>query len=278
MKAFLILMALFSRIAPARASRMALNMMTTPRVAAVRRDSNPALRDAGEFMPVGTRARCWVRQGGPRRALFVHGWSGDVSQFHALLETVDPSDWTCFVLEMPGHGVVADGPSNVGEFITTVRAALEQMGEPVDLVVGHSMGASALAFVLAERPEIPQAVLISAPTDFRAVVGRMASFLRFGARARQGLLDAMADRVGIGYEVLDIARRGRGIESEVLVIHDTLDREVPFSDALRLHQALPHASLFQTQGLGHRRLLEASQVHAAIEGFVQPAVAVRVSA
>ncbi|MCG8436511.1 MAG: hypothetical protein MI751_00335, partial [Pseudomonadales bacterium] len=90
MKAFLILMALLSRITPARASRMALNMMTTPRVAAVRRDSNPALRDAGEFMPVGTRARCWVRPCGPRRALFVHGWSGDVSQFHAILETFDP--------------------------------------------------------------------------------------------------------------------------------------------------------------------------------------------
>ena len=89
----------------------------------------------------------------------------------------------------------------------------------------------------------------------------------------------MANRVGIGYEVLDIARRGRRISCPVLLVHDMTDREVPFADTLRLHQAVAKAQLFQTSGLGHRRLLAEPSVLKAIHGFAdEPVTEVRASA
>tara|TARA_B100000676_G_scaffold311010_1_gene379371 strand:- start:391 stop:1224 length:834 start_codon:yes stop_codon:yes gene_type:complete len=272
---FLGFMAIFSRLFPASASRLALRMMTTPRPGSAMRGDDVVAGKMEQTMPVGSRACLRVCPGGPRRVLLVHGWSGHGKQFQPLMNALGHEQYSFYVLQMPGHGAEADGTAHVGDFITTVRQALDVMGEPVDLVIGHSMGAAALAYVLAERPEIRRAVLVSTPADFHAVVGRMASFLRFGRRARQQLLDGMAGRVGMGYEVLDIARRGRHIQGEVLLIHDVQDREVPFTDTLRLHQALPAARLLQTHGLGHRRLLSESSVHEAVQAFAgEPTVKV----
>ncbi|WP_323773345.1 alpha/beta hydrolase [Alcanivorax sp.] len=277
MKLFVIAMAVFSRLFPGRAGRLALDMMTTPRRFAP--DAGAGVVPPERIVPVGSRARLLVWPGGPRRVLLVHGWSGHAQQFQPLMTELGRDRHTFYALQMPGHGAEMDGAAHVGDFIISIRQALDEIGEPLDLAVGHSMGAAALAFVLAERKDVPRAILVAPPTNFRAMVSRMAVFLRFGSSARQHLLEGMANRVGIGYEVLDIARRGRRISCPVLLVHDMTDREVPFADTLRLHQAVAKAQLFQTSGLGHRRLLAEPSVLKAIHGFAdEPVTEVRASA
>ncbi|MCG8393453.1 MAG: alpha/beta hydrolase [Pseudomonadales bacterium] len=253
MKLFQAAMALFSRLFPRRASRLALSLLTTPRIGTLSREAEYPEPDYRQ--PVGARARLDIWSGGPVRVLLVHGWSGHVSQFVPLMEQFDRQRYTLYVLQLPGHGDTPDGPSHVGDFIAAIREAMALIGHPLDLAIGHSMGAGALAFVMSEPVNIRSGVLIAAPAEFRSLVGRLADFLHFGQRARQRLLDGMAARVGMGFDELDIARRGRDIRVPVLVVHDTRDREIPFADGLRLHRAIPAAELFQTAGVGHRRVL-----------------------
>lgn len=270
MKLFQLLMALFSRLLPGRASDLALRLMTGPRLPQAWRGRSEFAPDSQ--LPVGERARLNIWLGGPQRVLLVHGWSGHWTQFEAMMKALGRESFSFYALQMPGHGEEPDGASDVGEFITTLRLALEVIGDPVDVLIGHSMGASAAAFVLAERGDIARTVLVAPPTDFRGVVGRMASALKFGARARQQLLDKMAARVGIGYDALDIARRGSLINARTLLVHDTGDREVPFTDSLRLHQAMPSATLHQTVGKGHRRVLTDKAVLGLVAGFAREGV------
>jgi pimeloyl-ACP methyl ester carboxylesterase len=58
------------------------------------------------------------------------------------------------------------------------------------------------------------------------------------------------------------------IEVPVLVVHDTDDREVPYADGPRL-AGLLGARLLTTNGLGHRRILYAPEVVAAIVDFIE---------
>jgi len=264
MKLFQWVMAVFSRLLPARASRMGLSVLTTPRVKGVERGD---WRAPDHIQPVGDRARLEIWSGGPRRVLLVHGWSGHTSQFYPLMKAMGSAQHTFYVLQLPGHHEEPDGRSHVGEFIATIREAVRLIGQPLDLAIGHSMGGGALGYLLAESKDIRRAVLIAAPAGFQSLVGRLADFLHFGPRARQQLLDGMERRVGIGYADLDIARRSESIGIPVLLVHDVRDREIPFEDALRLHQAMPHGQLFQTEGAGHKRILSDKRVLNRVADF-----------
>lgn len=96
--------------------------------------------------------------------------------------------------------------------------------------------------------------------------------LKLGKRARDLLLDKMAARVGISYDALDIARRGERIGARVLLVHDSADREVPFTDSLRLYRSLAAATLYQIEGKGHRRVLADKDVLEHVVGFVREGV------
>ncbi|KGD65161.1 hypothetical protein Y5S_01595 [Alcanivorax nanhaiticus] len=270
MKIFLMVMALFSRLFPGRASDLALQLMTTPRPQ--QSLSSDAEGQPDRQLAVGERARLHVWSGGARRVLLVHGWSGHWTQFRPVMAALGKERYSFYALEMPGHADKAAGSSHVGEFITTLRQALDVIGEPVELLIGHSMGAAAAAFVLAERGDIARTVLMAPPTDFHAVVSRMARMLKFGQNAKAQLLAKMAERVGMSYDSLNIVSRGALISGRVLLIHDGKDREVPIADSLRLYQVMPSATLHQTTGKGHRRILSDPDVLDEIADFAEQGV------
>jgi hypothetical protein len=62
----------------------------------------------------------------------------------------------------------------------------------------------------------------------------------------------------------DLPKLGASARSPLLVVHDTTDREVPFSDGERVARGW-NAELVATSGLGHVRLLrDASVVERAV--------------
>ena len=262
---FQTLMAGYSRLLPGSASDTALHLLTTPRVSRGPlsfRTSEPDLT-----VSLGDRAQLAIWQGGDDAALFVHGWSGRATQMLPFIDAVDGSRYTRYALILPGHGAQADGPAHVGDFIAAIRLALDFIGGPVSVALGHSMGAGALAHVATQESRIGRLVLIAGPAEFRGMVNNFASFLHLGERARLQLLQKMAARVGIGFDALNIARLGKQIRGPVLLIHDTGDREIPFAEGLRLQQAIPEATLHQTQGLGHRKVLRDAAVIDTVKAF-----------
>lgn len=265
---FQTLMAAYSRLLPGRASATALHLLTTPRVA------RGALRfgasEPDRIVSLDGRAQLAIWQGGDEAALFVHGWSGRATQMLPFIDALDASRYTRYALILPGHGPQADGPAHVGDFIAAIGLALDFIGRPLSVALGHSMGAGALAHVAAQDNRIERLVLIAGPAEFRGLVNNFAGFLHLGERARFQLLQKMAARVGIGFDSLNIARLGGQIGGPVLLIHDTCDKEIPFSEALRLQQAMPGATLYQTQGLGHRRVLRDPAVIDAVTAFADP--------
>ncbi|RYF39298.1 MAG: alpha/beta fold hydrolase [Comamonadaceae bacterium] len=83
-------------------------------------------------------------------ALLVHGWGGHAGQMLALAEALADQGLRPVILEMPGHGRSAGSESTLPQFtraIEYVTARLRQQGHSLRVLVAHSLGATASAYV-----------------------------------------------------------------------------------------------------------------------------------
>jgi pimeloyl-ACP methyl ester carboxylesterase len=79
------------------------------------------------------------------------------------------------------------------------------------------------------------------------------------------LLERRIGSVGSG----ETDRAVRGLRLPGLVLHDRADRYVPFSHGEAIAAEWPGARFVPLSGLGHRRGLEATQVHTEILNFIE---------
>jgi pimeloyl-ACP methyl ester carboxylesterase len=68
---------------------------------------------------------------------------------------------------------------------------------------------------------------------------------------------------------LQVARRVRDYGQPCLIVHDLDDRDVPWAEGECYARHWPGARLYTTQGLGHRRVLDAPEVIDAALVFVR---------
>lgn len=190
--------------------------------------------------------------------LALHGWEGRASQFRFIAEALVQRGYRVMALDAPAHG---QSPGHVAhprlfaEALIEVAAEINAEAGGVEAVIGHSMGAGAAAYALAQGLSVQRAVLIAGPSSFEQVVRGAVSLAGFGARAARHTLEQMQDRTGLAASALDLAQWARHIEVPSLIVHDQDDGMVAFAHALRLAQGLPDARIHATRGLGHWRVL-----------------------
>jgi pimeloyl-ACP methyl ester carboxylesterase len=218
-------------------------------------------------------------------AVLVHGVTG----WHRTWWRVGPAlaerGWRVVAVDQRGHGHSPrmDGHASVGDFAADLTAAIEGIGVPVDVLIGHSLGAAVSAELAFLRPELvrrlvledPPSVtraddvawqaslereLIAAHEDFDGEVAReMAAnptWLEEDARQdvegkqladREGLLASF--RRATGARVLDLAPL---LEMPTLYLMAAEDRSVFVGDARRqLVEKLPPNARFIEIDAGH---------------------------
>ncbi|MGF2685649.1 alpha/beta fold hydrolase [Marinobacter sp. DUT-3] len=257
----------FSRLVPTQASNVARKLMMSPRKGTPK-SWELDMPEPDRELALGNETHLSIWQGGPLKVLFVHGWEGRVSQFAPLLGRLDRSLFTFYAVHPPGHGMSAAPESHPGKFIEAVRAALAFIGEPVHAAIGHSMGAGVLCYVQAHDRSIERLVLISGPAHFHGILTRFSAFLGLGALAEKRFLASVESHVGIAISDLDMTGLAEHITQPVMIVHDLEDKEIPFSEALQLHQRFPSCHLLETRALGHRRILQGDEVVERIDGFL----------
>ncbi|SDX68499.1 Esterase/lipase [Marinobacter mobilis] len=265
LQAFQLAFATYSRLLPTRAAGTATRLMTTPRVPEALRKRSVSLGE--ELVNLGGGSYLSVRQGGPQRVLLVHGWSSGVGLFEPLVKALPAADYTLYAVHPPGHGPSAQGASHPGRFIEAIEAALDYIDAPIDLAVGHSMGAGTLAYVVSNDSCVQRLALVSGPATFEGLLRGFSRFMKLSPRAERRFLRQMEETVGLPLTALDITARARQIQVPTLVIHDRKDREVPFTCAEQLVTSLPVSEHIYTSGLGHNRILRDSAVIARLAAF-----------
>ena len=201
-------------------------------------------------------------------ALLAHGWSSFGLRFLPWVERLRALGYAVVTFDQPGHGRSSGKLCTLPEFTATLRTVGRHYGEAA-LAVGHSLGGAALALAQDEDWHARRLVLVAPAADMADAASRYFRLVHVGEHLRQAFYDWLLRRTGIGVEQLEVHRRLPALGQPALIVHDLEDTEVPWSEGERYARYWPGARLLSTQGLGHRRVLDAPAVIAAALVFAR---------
>lgn len=258
-------LAAVSHLVPALVAPFFRRLMLRPR-RHVRAPPMLTLRAADQRLDLGDRLVAWRWGEGPT-VLLAHGFEGSPVQFGAVIDALVDRGYAAVALDMPAHGASGGDEASPGTFARAVGQALRQL-DPVHAVVGHSLGAVAGLYAVAQRGGVGRIVLVSSPSALERVLRGFAGAVRLSRRGTDAFVASVEQRVGQLAADFDVKRIAPRLALPILLIHDQNDRQVPVVEAARAAHALPGAELIVTRGLGHNRLLADPAVVTAIADFV----------
>jgi pimeloyl-ACP methyl ester carboxylesterase len=242
---------------PKLSERVAASLFLTP-FGRVPREEPP--KTPGRPVVLRGQRRVAARVYGEGRPVFlVHGWGGSGEQMAGFVDALVARGHQAVVLDLPAHGASAGKRTQVVECSDALLAAARIFGDPAG-VIAHSFGASVTTLGLA-RGLIAEALVFVAPLPSLAQ-----GVQQFAQRARLPLdvMDRAArlieQTVGVDRAIIDLAQAGPKLRVPLLCVHDASDQVIPLEKTREVVESWPGARLFETRGLGHRRLLRSPEV------------------
>ena len=264
--------AVLDRVASPLAARWALDIWCTlPKQPGLRRDERPGggvrldlLRSGGTRLAVET----WG-EGPP--VYLAHGWGGWRGQLGAFIRPLVEAGNRVVAFDAPGHGDSAPGSlgkgrGNATEFARALEDVIDAHG-PAAGVVAHSLGGAAASLAIHDGAPVARLALVAPSPDFIRMTDALAARLGYGDETKRRFLALLEWRAHRPLADFDMTARSEpGAPS--LIVHDRLDKEVPYDDGARLAGAWPSAEFVTTEGLGHQRILRDAAVIERICRFV----------
>jgi pimeloyl-ACP methyl ester carboxylesterase len=261
-----IFFSILGRLSPALAGRLAAALFARPR-----RHARPAreheLIARGDPLPLpdGLRATAW---GAGPAVLLVHGWEGRGAQLGALVDPLVAAGYRVVALDGPAHGDSAGRSTTDPEFAAALEHVRDSIG-PLAAIVGHSFGGFTSLLAVSRGLGADRLVIIASPSSVPDVLDDFVRLIRLPRRALPSMVRALESRVQAPMASFAIEAFASEVTIPVLIVHDTEDHEVPYANGTRLAALLPGARLVTTNGLGHRRILFAPGVVAAVVEFIE---------
>ncbi len=261
-----------ARVAPGLSGRLALQLWRRPGRPATVRHTEREIHDSASRSVVEHRRGRVVTYAwgdGERPVLLVHGWSSRASRFAEVVTALLAAGRSPVAYDAWGHG---DTIGSVGTIVDhqDVIAELARRYGDFEGVVGHSFGVPVSLFAVREGLAADRLVAISGMGDFGYLVDTFCAAL--GARPpidqqlRRAIERSYFDGdTGIWERFSVRPAPGR----DLLVVHDVEDSVVDRAQADLLTQAYgERATLLETSGLGHSRILRDPDVVAATVDFL----------
>lgn len=199
--------------------------------------------------------------------LLVHGWESNAYRWKNLVIELKKKGHNVIALDAPAHGNSGSRFFNAilySEFINVVANRFKP-----EIIIGHSVGGMATAFFQNkyQMSSVQKMVLLGAPSEFKDVLKRYTDMLGYNQRITNELNLTIIDRFGDKPENFSTARFLEKNDSKGLIIHDELDKIIPYSDALLIKNSFKNSTLITTSGLGHS--LNDETVAAHIYDFIE---------
>ncbi|MES2642188.1 MAG: alpha/beta fold hydrolase [Myxococcota bacterium] len=249
--------------------------LTAPRPPAPRKEiAALATAHVGSVVVHGQRLATWTwvpirHPEGPRATvLLVHGWGGRGGQLAGFVPGLLAAGYSVVTYDAPGHGLSEGRTSSLVEVARAVRGVAAALPSPVHAVIAHSMGGAATAFALVEGLHLERAVFVAPPSAVTEWARTFSEVLGLGDDVRDEMQRRIEGRLQVAWADLDMAVVAPQMQTPLLVIHDTDDREVPYTTSERMVEVWPGATLHTTQKLGHKRILDDAEVIARAVAFI----------
>ena len=261
------------RIAPQRTVNRAARLFATP-FASSRSRAQATQGDAdmqrGELQVNGETIATYV-WGDPSSqpyALLAHGWSSFGLRFLPWVARLRAQGLAVVTFDQPGHGHSSGKLCTLPEFIATIRAIGARYGNAA-LAVGHSLGGAAVTLAQDEAWRAEQLILVAPAADMKAAARRFFRFVHLAGYLREPFYAWLHRRTGVHIDELRVERKLPMLGQPALIVHDLDDADVPWAEGERYARLWPGARLYTTEGLGHRRVLDAPEVIDAALAFMR---------
>ena len=213
-----------------------------------------------------------------KTVLLVHGWGSRASHLAFLGKNIAKSGFRVVAFDGPAHGnseYNGSSPrSSLPEFCRAIFHLSNHFG-PIYGFVGHSFGGAAAAFTACGqanlsgyRVEIEKLVLVSSPSGIEAMVSHYCRNYKLPEGSKPAIIAQLEREFPLktgDYEINDALKKFNG---DVLVVHDVDDQEVFIEEARQMVEGHVHASIVETKGEGHRKILASRSLVRIIRSFL----------
>jgi len=251
---------------PNLAARAAFRLWTSPRRFTPPKREHAVTESAERFrVPYGLGSLQGYSWGEGDPVLLVHGWEGRGPQMGHFVQPLVEKGHRVIAFDGPGHGRSDGKRATLPAFAEAVHAVL-RIEPGVRRIVTHSFGGPSTLFALSSGRKIERMALVSPPDASRAL-DRFSDVLRLPEDQRARLKAYTRERFGVSPSDLTPERLFQGIEGDLMVVHDTQDRMVPYGDGEMLAEH-SGAEFHATDGLGHLRILRDQDVVTKVTDFI----------
>ena len=238
----------------------------------------PALGDrARRFLAGGRRfqfrvhnkeIRGWQWGTGPG-ILFVHGWNGRGVQFYHFMQALLNGGYRIVTYDGPAHGESQGQTTHFFEVADTLKAFFRQReSDDIRVIVGHSLGASAIVNYLAGEQADLETVLLAPALQPGKLLCRAFDQHGVPARIYLNLIADLEHRYGYDLRRDSPHLLARQVATRVLIVHDREDRVAPFRESEQMAADRANFVLHPTAGLGHERLLRSPGIVALVQAYI----------
>jgi len=212
----------------------------------------------------GARSKCRVYSAGTGAVvLLIHGWEGSAFSLSAIARQLRDEGLRVVLFDLPAHGFSPGRKTNLVEIGRIIRKLAVDEGN-LRALVGHSFGAACAGHAIKSGVTMDHFVSISAPTTMDFIINRFCSIVGASEKTKKGLIQKIEVILQGPYEQESLTQLAAEFNQKGLIVHDRKDRMVPYSQAEEFSSAWPGARLFDTNRLGHSRILQDEDVIQAI--------------
>lgn len=268
MRWFRMLFRAIQAVSPARAAAIAERLFfTTPR-ARLNRTMRAHIDRARPFAVTveGRRIAAWSWGEGPVVYL-MHGWGSRGGRLTAYVAPLLAAGYRVVTFDGLGHGASEGRMSSMPQLARTLRAVVDAAG-PAHGLIAHSLGASAATLAMDWGLAVPRAVFIAPAADPVGFTVRWAEQIGMRADVLDRMRASSQRRIDFSWDELDVRAMAGRRTTSLLIVHDTTDPVVPWSDGAAIADAWPNSTLVTTTGMGHSEVVRSPHVVAQAVEFL----------
>ena len=200
--------------------------------------------------------------------LLVHGWEGRGSQMGHFVKPLLEAGYRIITFDAIAHGDSPGKRTNMPEFVQIIKNIDREVGG-FHAIIGHSLGGTAAGYAIAGGVRADNLITICSPTTMEFIFDSFAQQINASNKTIKRLSKFLENFTGKKYTEFSFTNFSTKFNTPGLIIHDKQDKEIPFSEALALHQNWKESRLILTERLGHRRILKDEDTMLKIINFVK---------
>lgn len=240
-------------ISPKSAGKLAIRLFSRPRKIRLKEIEKDYLMtsfiEEVDYNDLHIMTYRWL--GKKETVLLAHGWESNSYRWKPLIDQLKSLDYNVVALDAPAHGRSSGKSFNAILYSECIHKVANKFN--VDIIIGHSVGGMAATFCQEkfQPPSVKKLILLGAPSNFVGVFSRYSKMMGYTESISKAMNGIVLQRYHHEPEYYDAARLSESINVDGLIIHDELDKIIPYNDAEDFKNFYKKSKLITTKGLGH---------------------------